>query len=212
MQNIPVFTSENGVASLVLASIPGREEAFVTLQSSLEPERLLAECLDFCKMCGAERVYATGDPCLEKYPLHTAIFAMRGEKKVIGQTEAALFPVQETTAEKWRSIYNERMAGVDNAAWITFTGMKKLCRENHAYFVHRDGELLGVGMVGDGKIETLAAVKPGAGADVVKALLSGIFTDTVQLEVASTNLKAIRLYERLGFVKTAEKSRWYAVL
>lgn len=212
MQNIPVFTSEYGVASLVLESIPGRGEAFVTLQSSLEPEKLLAECLDFCKMCGAERVYATGDPCLEKYPLHTVIFAMRGKKESIGQTGAALFPLQETTAEKWRSIYNERMAGVDNAAWIGFAGMKKLCRENHAYFVHCDGELLGIGMVCDGKIEALATVKPGAGAEVVKALCSDIVADTVQLEVASTNLKAIRLYERLGFVKTAEKSRWYEVL
>lgn len=212
MQNIPVFTSEYGVASLVLESIPGRGEAFITLQSSLEPEKLLAECLDFCKMCGAERIYATGDPCIEKYPLHTVIYTMRSEKEAIGQTVAALFPVQDTTAEKWRSIYNERMAGVDNAAWITFTGMKKLCRENHAYFIHRDGELLGIGMVSDGKIETLAAVKSGAGEEVVKALCSGIFADTVQLEVASTNQKAIWLYERLGFVKTAEKSRWYRVL
>lgn len=212
MQDIPVFTGEHGVASLALASIPWRGEAFVTLQSSLEPEMLLAECLDFCKMCGAERVYATGDPCLEKYPLHTVIFTMRGEKVSIGQTGAALFPVQEHTAEKWRTIYNERMAGVDNAAWIGFAGMKKLCREKHTYFVHRDGELLGIGMVGDGKIETLAAVKPGAGAEVVKALCSDIVGDTVELEVASTNGKAIRLYEHLGFVKTAEKSRWYGVL
>ncbi len=212
MQNIPVFTSEYGVASLVLESIPGRGEAFVTLQSTLEPEKLLVECLDFCKMCGAERIYATGHPYLEAYPLYTTILTMQGEKERIGQTDAALFPVQEGTEEKWRNIYNERMAGVDNAAWITFTGMKKLCRENHAYFIHRNGELLGIGMVSSGKLETLAAVKPGAGEEVAKALCSGVFTDTVHLEVASTNLKAIRLYERLGFVKTAEKSSWYRVL
>lgn len=212
MQNIPVFTSEYGVASLVLESIPGRGEAFITLQSTLEPEKLLVECLDFCKMCGAERIYATGHPYLEEYPLYTTVLTMQVEKESIGQTEAILFPVQEGTEEKWRSIYNERMAGVDNAAWITFTGMKKLCRENHAYFIHRNGELLGIGMVSSGKLETLAAVKAGAGADVLKALCSGIFADTVQLEVASTNQRAIDLYERMGFVKTGEKCRWYRVL
>ena len=31
------------------------------------------------------------------------------------------------------------------------------------------------------------------------------------LEVASTNARAIRLYEKLGFLKTAEVSRWYCV-
>ena len=31
------------------------------------------------------------------------------------------------------------------------------------------------------------------------------------LEVASTNERAIRLYEKVGFLKTAELSRWYRV-
>ncbi len=31
------------------------------------------------------------------------------------------------------------------------------------------------------------------------------------LEVASSNEKAIRLYERLGFLKTARVSEWYRV-
>ena len=34
----------------------------------------------------------------------------------------------------------------------------------------------------------------------------------ITLEVASTNERAIRLYERLGFVKTREINRWYRVL
>ncbi len=212
MRNIPVFTSEYGVASLALESIPQRREAFVTLQSTMEPEKLLAECLEFCKMCGAERVWATGHPSLEAYPLHTVVFTMRGEKGRIGETDAALFPVQDDTAEKWRGIYNEKMAGVDNAAWITFLGMKKLRKENSVYFVHRDGVLLGIGMVSGDRIETLAAVRPGAGADVVRALCQGIFGEMVVLDVASTNTRAIGLYERLGFVKTAEKSRWHRVL
>ena len=33
----------------------------------------------------------------------------------------------------------------------------------------------------------------------------------ITLEVASTNRRAISLYERLGFLKVEELSRWYRV-
>lgn len=211
MRNIPMFTCEYGVASLVLESIPQRGEAFITLQSSMEPEKLLEECRRFCRMCGAERVYATGHEILQERDLHTAIVTMTAWKDRLGETDAALFPVQEETAERWRSIYNERMAGVDNAAWITAGAMKKLMKETGVYFIHKDGELLGIGIVSGNQIDTLATVQRGAGAVVIQALCHAIAEDTVKLEVASTNERAICLYERVGFVKTGEKSRWYRV-
>lgn len=211
MQNIPMFTCEYGVASLVLESIPQRGEAFITLQSSLEPEKLLEECRRFCIMCGAERVYATGHEILQGRELHTAVITMTAWKDGIGETDAALFPVQEETAERWRDIYNERMAGVDNAAWISCGKMKKLLKETGVYFVHRNGDLLGIGIVSGDRIDTLAGLRPGVGKQVLQALCHAVSEDTVTLEVASTNERAVRLYERLGFVKTGEKSRWYRV-
>ena len=54
-------------------------------------------------------------------------------------------------------------------------------------------------------------MQPGAGADVVRALAHGLSEDTVTIEVASTNEKALKLYERLGFVPVAELSRWYEI-
>ena len=56
MRDIPVFTTEYGVASLVLREIPYRQEAYISIQSSLQPEELLAECVSFCRACGAEKV------------------------------------------------------------------------------------------------------------------------------------------------------------
>ena len=44
MRNIPVFTTEFGVASLILKEIPYTGIAYVRLQSSLFPEKLLEEC------------------------------------------------------------------------------------------------------------------------------------------------------------------------
>ena len=211
MQNIPMFTSEYGVASLILESVPYRQEAYIRIQSTQEPEKLLEECVKFCKTCGAERIYATGDPCLERYPFHTAILQLQGCREALGETDAALFPVQEKTAEKWRGIYNERMKGVDNAAWISFTGMKKIIKEGDAYFVHRNGVLLGIGKAKFDRLDAVASVQPGAGADVVRALAHGLSEDTVTIEVASTNERALKLYERLGFVPAAELSRWYEI-
>ena len=39
MRNIPVFTTEFGVASLILKEIPYKGTAYVRLQSSLYPEK-----------------------------------------------------------------------------------------------------------------------------------------------------------------------------
>ena len=51
-----------------------------------------------------------------------------------------------------------------------------------------------------------------AGEDVVKALAGLVHEDMVSLDVASTNEKAIKLYERLGFLAIREKSRWYQII
>lgn len=211
MQNIPMFTSEYGIASLILESVPYRREAYIRIQSTQEPEKLLEECVKFCKTCGAERIYATGHPFLEKFSFRTAILQMKGSREALGETDAALFPVQEKTAEKWRGIYNERMKDVDNAAWISFAEMKKILKAGDAYFIHRDGVLLGIGKAKGDRMDAVVSVRSGAGADVVRALAHGLSEDTVTIEVASTNERALKLYQRLGFVPVAELSRWYEI-
>ena len=37
-------------------------------------------------------------------------------------------------------------------------------------------------------------------------------SDRVTVDVASTNVRARRLYEKLGFVPVGEKSRWHQIL
>ena len=46
----------------------------------------------------------------------------------------------------------------------------------------------------------------------MKTMLSLQEGETITLEVASTNLRAIRLYEKLGFVAVEEVSRWYQIV
>lgn len=209
MKDFPVFTTEYGVASLILKEVPYREEAYIIIQSSEEPEKLLKECVSFCRMVGAEKIYAKGHTYLERFPLHTILYEMRGAAEVDSALLENIFPVTEETVGRWRQICNERMRGVDCAATLASSDEKDILSSGGAYFVHRDGELLGIGWMADTELKSICAVKSGAGARVMHTLLSTVEGAQVSLEVASTNSRAIRLYERMGFIKTGEKSRWY---
>ena len=211
MKDFPVFTTENGVASIVLREIPYRGEAYITIRDSLQPDALLSECVDFCKMAGAERIYATGHSLLKKYPLHTTVVKMQQLRENIPQADVALFPVTEQTAEQWRGLYNARMQSVDNASTMTIDDMKKLLARGAGYFVHREGQLLGIGIAQGEKIEAVASCCPGAGEQVLLALCSALFSEKIVLEVATTNTRAVDLYHRLGFLETEELSQWYKI-
>lgn len=213
MRDFPVFATDFGVASLVLKEIPYREEAYITIQD-VQPdgfEEHLKECVSFCRMAGAEMIYAKGHEQLEQYPLHTAVYEMRGTAWVDKEQLECLFPVTEETVSRWRTLYNDRMRTVDNAGTLEARDEKRIVESGGAYFVHRNGELLGIGWLEDTKLLAVASVKPGAGERVMHTLMSLIEGADMTLEVASTNERAIRLYENLGFLKTAELSRWYHV-
>ena len=89
---------------------------------------------------------------------------------------------------------------------------KTILESGGAYFVHDNGNLLGIGWLEDTKLLAVASVVPGAGQRVVRTLMTLVEGADMTLEVASTNERAIRLYEKLGFFKTAERSRWYRVI
>lgn len=211
MRDIPVFTTQNGVASLTLNQIPYTKSAWIRIQNSVSPQALLEECVGFCRLAGAEAVYATGDPCCEIYPEFTSVLQMQAAVQSVGDTDAALFPVTESTREQWREIYNKKVVYVPNGTWMTIEKSKEMLQQGSGYFIHRDGKLLGTGMVQGNHVLWVASVVPGGGADVVRALCHAITYETVTLEVASANNKAIKLYENLGFILTSCQSKWYKI-
>lgn len=212
MKDIPVFDTEYGVASLILKEIPYRGRAYIKIQSALDPEKLLAECVGFCRACGAERIEAAGDPILEKYPLITEMWLMTCGRETLGETDACLFPMTQQTVERWLELYNQRMADVPNAAYLDSKDGQEFLENGDCYFVHRDGKLLGIGKAAEDYIDIVIAAEPGMGQTVVKVLSSVLTEDMVRVAVAGANERAVRLYERMGFVKTKEISRWYRVL
>ena len=212
MRDFPVFTTENGVGSLVLKEIPYSGIAYVTIRDSSFPTDFLRECLEFCRAVGAKVIYATGHEILNEYPFYTSVIQMVASADVISHTDAALFPVTEQTLSRWREIYNLKMSKVDNASYLSERAANEMLKKGNSYFIHRDGTLLGIGTIGDERIECVASVAPGGGREVISALTHALLGERVTLDVASTNIKAIRLYESMGFIKTAELSRWYKIL
>ena len=214
MKDFPVFTTDWGVSSLILREIPYRAEAYIHIQD-VQPEGFeehLKECAAFCRMAGADRVYATGSQLLQAYPEYMSVYEMRGMAWVDPEKMVNLFPVTEQTVGRWRSLMNERLRGVDNAATLTAFDEKKILQSGGAYYIHRSGELLGLGWMEDTKLLLVAAVKPGAGETVMHSLMSLVEGADMTIEVASTNDRAIRLYEKLGFMKAREVVKWYKIV
>ena len=213
MRDFPIFTTEYGVSSLILKEIPYRKQAYIRIRDVQEDYFAdnLAECVSFCRMAGAEEIFAAGHEKLEEYPLYTSVLEMRGTAWVDASLLASLFPVTDATVGRWRTIYNERMAGVDNAGTLESRDEKTILESGGAYFVHEDGELLGIGWLEDTKLLAVASCRKGAGERVMHTLMSLVENASMTLEVASTNQKAIALYEKLGFLRTGELTRWHRV-
>ena len=212
MQDFPMFTTEYGVASLILKEVPYRQEAYIIIQSALQPEELLKECVSFCRMVGAEKIYARGHEIVERYPLHCAIYEMRGSIDIEEEKVDNLWPVTGETIASWREFLNSQMRCVDNAATLDKKSEKEILEKGGAYFIHRAGKLLGAGWLAGEELMVIAAAEKGTGDRVFHTLLSASCPERLELQVASTNERAIRFYEKMGMIKTAELRRWYRVL
>ena len=211
MKDFPMFTTEYGVASLILKEVPYRQEAYIIIQSTQQPKKLLEECISFCRVVGAEKIYARGHEFVESCPLHCAIYEMRGQIAVDEQKTANLWPVTPENIGAWRNFLNSRMKGIDNAGTLEKSGEKEILDLGGAYFVHRGGELLGAGWIVDGELMLIAAAEKGMGEQVLHTLLSAAASEEIRLQVVSTNERAIGFYEKMGLIKTAELRRWYRV-
>ena len=211
MRDFPMFTTEYGVASLILKEVPYRQEAYIIIQSTETPEELLRECISFCRMVGAEKIYARGHEFVERYPVHCDILEMRGSIDVDEEKILNLWPVTEENIGSWRQFLNEHLRHIDNAGTLEKAGEKEILELGGAYFVHSAGKLLGAGWLLEGELKVIAA-EPGFGDQVFHTLLSVEQPEQLELQVASTNLRAIRFYEKMGMIKTAQLRRWYRVL
>lgn len=212
MKDLPFFTTQFGVASLSLSQIPLKKEAYIRIQQTQDPEQLLQECCSFCRAVGAERIYASGCASLDQYPVHTDIIQMECLRSNLSNTDAQLCLVTNENLSRWLEIYNQHMLDVPNAKLLTHSQARKICESGNAYYIYGTGTLLGIGSVSENVISSVVSVVPGCGREVVLALNRVLTGDIAVVEVASKNLRAIKLYEKLGFCKTKELSHWYRIM
>ena len=212
MKDIPIFPTSYGVASLALGEIPYRQIAYIRVRSVVENalDELIGECVQFCRAAGADQIFWTAENV--NIPPQCVIYEMRGEACVDTEKLESLFPVTDATVKRWREIYNERMSKVDHVTTLSAFDEGRIVQSGGAYFVHHEGKLLGIGWLEDTKLLAIASTEKGAGIRVANTLMSLVEGATMTLEVASTNERAIRLYERLGFLRTSEVTRWYRVI
>lgn len=211
MKDFPVFTTEHGAASVILKEVPYRKTAYIRLQSSLNPSALLSDCVDFARMAGAERILAAGNLLPSGFPEAVTVLEMSGVPVLDADKVENLFPVTASTVTRWRELYNERMRSVDNAATLETRDEADMLSSGGCYFVHRDGVLLGIGWLEDGTLKAVASHVPGAGYATLNTLFSICPGERITLQVASTNHRAIALYERFGFFSTRQVDVWYDV-
>ena len=219
MNNIPVFTAQSGTATLILREIPVSEQAYILLRTVLpgQAENLVAECASFCKMCGAEEIFASwedGDlpflpPAYDIYLLHVLKSALPEGKPV------QLTPMTPENDAIFQRIYNRCFSHVSHALSYDRGQIARIYREHQKAFLALDEKKkpYGIGELHGDELAAIAVLPKyrGTGTDLAISLLQLCPGEELRVTVASDNDAAMRLYERLGFHLTGVESRWFRV-
>ncbi len=208
MRNIPLFTTDNGVASLVLNQIPLKGEAYIQIQSASDSVALLNECTQFCKMAGANCVYASGYE-ISDYPIYTHLIELAIPRTLISSVNANTVLAGESSWNEWKNIYNARMSKVPCSALLSSYDKHRFLGKS--YFVYEKDQMIGIGACEKDQVLALVSLIPGMGETVLCALCRHVAGREIRLEVAKENIPAMLLYTRMGFSERKELCRWYKI-
>ena len=210
MKNIPFFTTDAGVASLILEEISFNKTAYIRIQSSLDAEKLLQECITFCQAVGAEQIYAAGN-LSKQYGRAVSLVRMARLREGIEENDGILIPVSANNLTQFREIYNEAMYSIPNASGITGPRANEILKDGSGYFVYRGEELVGIGVAAGEWVDAIVALKKGMGKFVMQALNQVLVGEMIRVEVIESNIPAIRLYQQMGFTQYEIVSSWYKI-
>lgn len=213
MKDIPIFTGEHGVATLILREIPHRKQAYVMLRTVWQLDSFLAECRSFCRMAGAESIYVTGGMDLSHLPFVHAMerwTCRRADLPPLSEP-VELLPLSEENREDYRRLYNELFAQVPNAASCTMQEAERIQREEQAALAMVNGTIAGLVQWTANRLEAIgvAPTYRGLGYRLALTVLQQMTGETIELQVSSANTAALKLYARLGFHRAETLSQWY---
>ena len=215
MKNIPMFTSSCGLATLILKEIAWNGRAYVLVRSVWNDQiaALLDECWSFCRAVGAEEIYASWDA--EELPAEHAwdMIDMACPKSALPapRQTVELEQAAPETAEDYLRIYNQCFRDVPAAASYDRKSLEPLYGEELIWLAKVRGQYAAVAEISKEGLEGIAVLPEfrGLGYDLAAAVLRMVPSTEVRLKVASTNVRARRLYDRLGFAEVGISRRWY---
>ena len=215
MKNIPLFTGLHGTATLVFREIPWSGRAYILIRAVWDGKtaEFLEECRQFCRIAGAEEIFASWEhhelPAAHAYDM----LAMARTKAGLPEPgrEVALEPLSQENGEAYLDIYNTCFRAVPSAASYDKHDLKRLYDRDKAWLARVDGQFAAVAEISEEGLEGIAVLPQfrGLGHDLALTVLPMIPRPEITLKVASTNDPALRLYHRLGFRQTRLLSRWW---
>ena len=214
MKDIPMFTGTHGLASLALRDISATGRAYVVVRAvwNGQTEAFLRECKDFCRAVGAEEIYASyGKEELSAQPVYQML-AMEREKEGLPEGRPVeLEPLTKENGQVFLEIYNSCFRDVIGASVYGKEDLTRLYDTDCGFLAKKEGVYAGIAEISKAGLESIAVLPQyrGLGYDLALAVLPMIPRKTLRLKVASTNQRAIALYERLGFAVVETLDRWW---
>lgn len=215
MNNIPIFTAVNGMATLILKEVPVCGRAYVMLRSvwNGKTAALLEECAQFCRAVGAEEIFACDDgnelPAEAAYEVVELSISKDALPKP--QKPVELVPLRQDNSAEYLRIFNGCFRDLHSAASYGPADIRRLLGKDLAFLARVDGQYAGIAELGDNYLEAVAVLPQfrGLGFDLTASVLAKLPGPVVRLKVASTNERALRLYRRMGFGEDRTVRKWF---
>ncbi len=230
MKDIPIFSGCGGISTLILREIPYKKTAFIMVRTweSSGLEDHLAQAAELCRFAGAERIYAAADsgsispsrePNYKMLSMATELKPLPDHLPYPGLTRQALDP---DCMDEYISLYNLCFSQLTSA--ITFTAQlasEAVDDPHRQCFLYRlNGKPAAVSDLSVDSSARLNAigVAPSFRGGLGMAIMKSIMADAAEggcsklcVSVMSTNLPALRLYEKLGFKPDGQEICWYTI-
>lgn len=215
MKNIPMFTGQHGMATLVFRELSFSGCAYVVVRAvwNGETAAFLEECRGFCRAVGAEKIYASWEenplPAVHAYDM----LGLYREKAglPLPSREVELEYLRPENGQTYLQIYNTCFRPIPGAASYDKQDLRRLYGEDRAFLAKVDGQYAAVAEISKEGLESIAVLPEycGLGHDLSLTVLPMVPNPILRLKVASGNHRALKLYQRLGFVQENVRSRWY---
>ena len=217
MKDIPIFTGQFGIGTLILREIPYKKCAYVMVRGTKEGmlTDFLKECRQFCTMAGAEWILATADEPLVFLPHVHDMLELTCRKEILPPPlkPVDLEPVTMENGAEFLRHYNGLFRTIPNAATYAEADLQRILSQEQACLAMVDGQIAGIGEWTDNELCAIGVLSEfrGLGQRLALTILQKMHGEVITLRVSSSNSPALRLYGKLGFDRSRVLSSWYAL-